>query len=372
MLIIEDKRAFIIGSYHLPKSEKPYRELSENGFNYVRISPDKESLDRANEYDLKTWISVGSIKEGSEEDDKKRITEIIKNFEIHPALLCWEMVDEPAFTWGSAEPRVQPQPLKLTYDFINSLDNEHMIFTNHAPTNLISTLQKYNNSTNIVGVDVYPVLPYGIEPTYALYPDGLQGDLLNPYISQVGEYIDKMKKVVLNSKPIFAVLQGFSWEMLKPKNERTESMIQYPTYDESRFMAYNAIVHGANGILYWGMSYTPQPSAFISDLYKVTNELSEMQNVLSETNSELRISKNYHELMYSVDTGVECIVKEVDDKLYLISVNSDKNPVKVTFTGLHKFSKAEVLKENRSLKILDGELTDTYKPFGVHVYKIYQ
>jgi hypothetical protein len=367
MLLIKGERKFIIGSYHLPKTKTPFESLASNGYNYVRVGPNKAQLDKASKFNLMTWITTGSIKE-KDKSDTTRITELVDSFKDHPSLLFWEMVDEPAFSWNSAEPRVLPQEMQETYNFIKKIDSEHLIITNHGPVNLISTLQKYNSSTDLVACDVYPVIPHGIIPTFALYPDGLQGDLLNPYISQVGEYVDKMKKVVNNSKPVFMVLQGFSWEMLKNENERDTSMILYPTYEESRFMAYNAIVHGANGILYWGTSYTPQPSVFMDDLNKVTKELAELQNVLSAQTIKLNIKKEYHELMYSVDAGVEIMVKKVEGKTYMLTVNSDKNPVKVSFIGLSKYKNATVLKEKRSLILDNGKLTDYYKPFDTHIY----
>jgi hypothetical protein len=230
-------------------------------------------------------------------------------------------------------------------------------------------MQKYNPSQDVVAVDVYPVIPHGIKPTYALWPDGLQGDLLNPYISQVGEYVDKMKKVVNDRKPVFAVLQGFSWEMLKPEAERDTAMILYPTYEQSRFMAYDAIVHGANGILIWGTNYTPQPSKFIDDLNRVTRELAEMQDVLSVRTSKNNIRTEYHETGHSVDAGVEFITKKINGKTYLLTVNSDKNPVKVTFSGLGSFRSAKVLKEGRIVKVENGKFTEKYDPFDVHVYE---
>ena len=369
MLTIKDERKFIIGSYHLPKTATPFKTLASNGYNYVRVNNAAE-MDIADENGLYTWIYTNSITNEKEDEDIKRISTLVNQLKDHPALLFWEIEDEPAFTWNSAEPRVLPGQMQETYDFIKQIDPEHLIITNHGPVNLISTLQKYNSSTDLVACDVYPVVPHGIVPSYALYPDGLQGDLLNPYISQVGEYVDKMKKVVKESKPIFMVLQGFSWEMLKPEEKRDSTMILYPTYEESRFMAYNAIVHGANGIIYWGTNYTPQPSAFIDDLNKVTMELTEMQDVLAAPGIDLKITKEYHELMYSVDTGVEFITKIINDETYLISVNSDKNPVKVTFSGLDKYKSVTVLKENRSIEINEGQFTENYKPFGVHIYKL--
>lgn len=370
MSIVNGKRTFIIGSYHHPKTENPFKTLAENGYNYVRVNADSLALDKAGEHKLNTWVYTTIFAKEDSENAKEKLAALVNKFKYHPALLYWEIEDEPAFTWNSKEARVSPEQMQTAYNIIHENDDKHAVITNHGPVNLISTLKKYNSSTEVVAVDVYPVIPHGIVPSYALYPDGLQGDLLNPYISQVGEYIDKMKTVVDSSKPVFAVLQGFSWEMLKPEKERDTNMILYPTYEESRFMAYNAIVHGANGVLYWGTNYTPQPSPFMDDLNKVTKELSEMQEVLAAPTIDLNIKIEYHELMYSVDSGVEFITKEVNGEIYLISVNADKNPVKVTFSGLNKFKTAEVLKENSSLNISDGKLTIDYIPFGVHIYKL--
>lgn len=369
MIKIDGVRTFIIGSYHHPKTENPFQALSSNGYNYVHVSPDKAILDSAAKYNLKTWITTGIVND-KVKSDTTRIAELVNKYKEHPSLLFWEIADEPAFNWNNPEPRITHEKMLEAYMLIKSHDSKHQVFTNHGPVNLISTLQKYNSSTDLVGVDVYPVIPHGITPIFAIYPDGLQGDLLNPYISQVGEYTDKMKKVVNNSKPVLLVLQGFSWEMLNPSGERDLSMILYPTYEESRFMAYNAIVHGANGILYWGTNYTPQPSQFIDDLNKVTKELAEMRDILAAKRSNLSIKKDYHELMYSVDIGVEIVVKKLNGKTYMFTVNSDKNPVKVTLGGLSGFNEASVLSENRKLEITDGKFTDSYKPFDVHIYEI--
>ncbi|MDP4285167.1 MAG: hypothetical protein Q8891_12135 [Bacteroidota bacterium] len=369
MLVINNKRTFIIGSYYLPKEANPYKELAINGYNYIKVKGSGYELDSAWHYHLRTWVSTGSIKNNSQKD-KNRIAELVNRIKGHPSLMCFEMEDEPAFTWNSAELRIPPEQMQTTYRLIKQNDPQHFVITNHGPVNLISTLQKYNSSTDIVSCDIYPVIPHGIKVGYALYPDGFQGDLLNTYISQVGEYVDKMKKVVNNLKPVFMVLQGFAWEMLKPEDKRDNQMILYPTFDESRFMAWDAIVHGATGIIYWGTDFTPQPSEFMDNLNRVTKELASLKNVLASKNESLSIKKEYHELRYSVDRGVEFIAKRVKDKTYLITVNSDKNPVKITFHNLNKFKIVRVLNENRTISLEEGKLTDSYKPFDVHIYEL--
>lgn len=367
MLVINGKRTFIIGTYSLPKTTFPFNDLAANGYNYVKVNGNAKDLDSAACHGLMTWIATGSVKN---QEDKARIASLVSNLKKHPSLLCWEMEDEPAFTWNSAEPRIKPEPLVETYRLIKQNDPEHLVTTNHGPVNLISTLQKYNPSTDIVSCDIYPVIPHGIKPDYALHPDGLQGDLLNTSLSQVGDYVEKMKRVVNGSKPVFIVLQGFAWEMLKPADKRDTAMVRYPTYGESRFMVYNAIVHGATGVIFWGTDYTPQPSSFMTNLNRITRELSEIQRIISNKSDEMSIGLDYQELGYSVDKGIEFIVKQSDGKLYLITGNSDKNPVKMTFSNLIGYKTAHVLHENRTIGLNDGKLTDTYVPFDVHIYEL--
>ena len=370
MITIDNKQTFIIGTYYLPQNANPYKTLAENGFNYFRAKADSAELDSAFKYGLKTWIHLGSIKNGQKRDESEnKVRTKIETFKNHPALLCWELEDEPAYTWNSAKPRILLEQMIETYKVVKSVDPKHLIYMNHAPVNLVSTMQKYNDSADILACDIYPVIPHGIRPTHALLADGLQGDRLNPYISQVGEYAERLKRVS-SEKPFFMVLQGFAWEMLKPESERNPQMIVYPSYEQLRFMAYNAIIHDANGIIYWGTKYTPANEPFWNDLFKVTRELESIQKILTAPVEDFPIEKEYHELGYSVDGGVEILIKQFNGSVYLLTANIDKHQAKISFNKISGFTKAEVLTENREILISGETLTDDYKPFDVHIYKL--
>ncbi len=95
-LKIDGTARLIIGLYELPKEEIKLREIAENGFNLVRVTPDIKTLDRLHKHKLYGWICIGSsvkLKEGDEKSEQK-LAQIINDHKRHPALLVWELPDE--------------------------------------------------------------------------------------------------------------------------------------------------------------------------------------------------------------------------------------------------------------------------------------
>lgn len=99
-LMVNGKRFFPIGIYYIPKSQEPFKELAEAGFNLVRCDS-KDQLDKAHEYNLKAWISLGDRLDLSKETKQngQYIRSRVAELKTHPALLAWESMDEPAWTW---------------------------------------------------------------------------------------------------------------------------------------------------------------------------------------------------------------------------------------------------------------------------------
>ena len=102
----------------------------------------------------------------------------------------------------------------------------------------------YTRTADIISEDIYPI------------PDGKrkQGQAYNLNAYDVGEHTERLVEMVsrdgAQEKPVWMVLQGFGWADLKSFNN-PESYVP-PTRHELRFMAYDAIVHGATGILSYG------------------------------------------------------------------------------------------------------------------------
>lgn len=369
MVTVNGVRTLIIGSYYPAKSEQPYAELAEAGFNLVRTGLDTAEMDQAHAAGVMTWTSVGTIDLANREAGTAALLDKVRAIHQHPALAFIETVDEPAWIWKEVGPRVPPEPFVEAYPLIKEVAPNHLLYMNHAPTNLVKTMQAYNPGTDIVACDIYPVNPGGLREMYALFEDGHQGDLNNTTLSQVGDYVDKMRRVTGPNRPLFMVLQAFAWEMLRKEEERDESKVLYPTHAESRFMAFQSLIRGANGIIYWGSHYTPQPSECWSGIKQVTREIADLSGPLARRTAALELDIDYHEIGHSVDVGVQYLAKEHDGKLYLFTCNAYRYPCRATLSGMGSWTTCRVLNEDRALPIEGGGITDDWDRFAVHLYE---
>ncbi|MBI3853925.1 MAG: hypothetical protein HY298_27175 [Verrucomicrobia bacterium] len=369
MLVVNGRREFILGLYSLPNAPNPLEETRNAGFNLVNLPANAADFAKAREHGLYGWTSLGSISPHNRAEAEARIRKTVLALKDEPALLFWETEDEPTFVWKKTEARVPPADIIESYRFVKQLDPAHPLYLNHSPTNLVSTLRRYNDGADIVATDIYPVIPPGIRELYALWPDGQQGDFLNPHISQVGQYAAKMREVAGAKRVVFTVLQAFAWENLREK-DRDPKMTLYPTRQQLRFMAWQSVVHGVNGLLYWGLSYAPPEAPLWNDLKTVARELSELKEALAARKAKLNLSPEYHDTGHSLDRGIEWTAKPTKNGVVLIAVNADKNPVEVTVSGLKHFRRCEVLFESRAVEWTPGKLHDSFAPFDTHIYAL--
>lgn len=371
-ILVNGKRTLIIGSYYAAKSDRPYQEMADVGFNLVRAgSP--ETLDQAKAAGVMAWASVGALDLEKRAESEAALIERVKAVKDHPALAILETVDEPAWDWLKRGARVQPEVFAESYPVIKKIAPDKLLYINHAPTNLVSTLQRYNAGTDIVTCDIYPVNPGGIQSMFALFPNGHQGDLNNTSISQIGDYVDKMRKVAGPGRPVFMVLQAFAWEKLVQETEVVEQRdekVQYPSYDETRFMAFQALIKGANGIVYWGSDFTPQPSDAWTNIKRVTREVADLQEALVAPDPGVKVEATYEEMGHSVDDGVQFIVRDSGGSRYIFTCNADSGKCNAALSGLGDWKKCTVLNEDREVPVTGGAITDEWRRFAVHVYRL--
>lgn len=245
------------------------------------------------------------------------------------------------------------------YSYLKKLDPHHPVWMNHAPRNSIEQLALFGKAADIVGCDIYPV------------PSQRTGhsDLADTSLSAVGAYTLRMKLSAPN-KPVWMVLQGFGWADLDPTADaRKREEQRRPTKDESRFMAFDAIVRGARGILYWGTSEIEKDSVLWNDLLDLAKELAQWQPVLSAPDSALPLNISIEPTWGSVDRSVVILPKEVDGRVWLLIVNEWREPLRFTVSGFQTYDKKAFVDVHtgKEYQIEDGKLRLSLRGNGVQV-----
>lgn len=444
MLIVDGQPRFILGLYENPKDDAVLKEAVDAGFNLIQCGADVEALNRVQRAGAKAWVNFGGSLALSSDTEKRKqhLTETIKRVSRHPALLVWEGPDEILWNnwWGTTErlhpelatmrttaegkpelealsrrardaferglyveferaraefwskagnpspnPGVRiddaPERVRKCGDGITAgiravreLDSRHVIWLNHAPRNSLDDLRLYNRAADMVGCDIYPV-PANFAVGHS--------DLRDTGLTSVGAYTERMREAA-PGKACAMVLQGFGWRDLQAKPNEKEAAVgigRRPTWAESRFMAYDAIIHGANAILYWGTAYlkpveddglavNDRPRLW-RDLLRVARELRALEPALvapPRKPPKVRQAPTYG----SIDgKGILCSLRRVDDDHVLLVVNETDDglgfsieglPAKLNGRTLHRLYSSEE-------KMVSGRgFSDGIRPRDVHVY----
>ena len=203
------------------------------------------------------------------------------------------------------------------------------VWMNHAPRNQIEQLAAFNEAADIVGCDIYPV-PVNEKVGHS--------DLSNRSMSCVGDYTRRMAQAA-PGKPVWMVLQGFGWGDIQPdKPEDVRKELRPPTLEETRYMAFDASVHGARGILYWGSHAVEKVSTFYGELLAFVAELRDLQPVLAAPDAVLDITVSYQPTYGSVDRAATVLAKASDGAPWLFVVNEWTNPLACDLRGLESLN----------------------------------
>ncbi len=195
-----------------------------------------------------------------------------------------------------------------------TIDKSHVFWQNHAPGNALVDLRLFNRGVHAAGCDIYPA-PANTGVRHA--SNGRDLDL-----TSVGEFTDYMRAAA-PGKACWMVLQGFGWTDLKDRfNPIDPEPGRRPTYQESRFMAYDALLHGANALLYWGTYVLEKDGTMWKDLLKVAKELRALEPAIvgvKPPEQPVAIGERNHTAFNGGDPKL--ILRQVGEDWALLAVN---------------------------------------------------
>jgi hypothetical protein len=261
-LVIGGQKVFPIGLSEAPAPDgqtpdggNAWAEVASAGLNFVRsglrewnlqqidaqIAAERARMDAAASHGMFCWTRLGNAAnlpaaQGSVEE--QILLKVANGLKTHAALGAYKGADEPALgkipAAGVARARTK----------LRTVDPDHPVVIIQAPLGTVASLTPYRPAFDITGADIYPVA----------YPPGRHTDLPNKDLSVVGDVTNKMVNAA-GTKPIWMTLQ-IAWSGVTPSQQRPGLVPRFPGPQEERFMAYQAIVNGARGLIFFGGQLT--------------------------------------------------------------------------------------------------------------------
>ena len=380
------QRLFPIGFYEHPAEDAALRDMAESGINLVMCGS-LEALDRAHAHGMRGWVPLG-LQSGATPEFQERI----RNLAAHPALAVWEGPDEVVwgFTaysglWKQDQMAVFPNkgewwmqtPLAIEYseeraadimpkmreaiEFIRSVDPyNRQIWINEARDSDLKFVRQYIDCVDITGCDDYPI----------------RAD--NRPAIRVADATDRWRQVG-KGRPVWMVLQGFTWSDL---DDGDTDITAFPTFAESRLMAYACITHGASGILYWGSSYMKSEGKmeFRKSLYALTSELATLQPFLTAPVERYvtvnLIDDGRTDISPPVSMrGVSITARRTGREWLIVLVNEDEHPhMGVEVVGLDALNGTEFVElyGEEKTTVSGGSFSTRIRPFEVKLFATHQ
>ena len=366
-----------------PDGGDAFAEVAAGGASFIRvgrphwslesidqqIAAEREVLDAAAEHGLHCWLQLGNVPDlpaRTLSPNRRLLTNIVAQLKDHPALGAWKGIDEPANPNRPA--RVPAAGLVRAYRTLRAADPNHPVVITQAPLGTAAQLTPYRPAFDITGADIYPVS----------YPPGKHAGGGKRDIGIVGDITRKMVRAA-GSKPIWMTLQ-IAWSGVIATEQHPANVPRFPTLGQERFMAYQAIVHGARGLAFFGghLTQIARPADAKAGWNwtfweRVLRPL--LEELTSDSVAPALVAPDARRRVKASARDVELVTREADGFLYVIAVRRGSATSRVVFSGLPaRLTGGEVLFEYndqafRTVSVANGRFRDW---FGQHDARVYR
>ncbi len=388
-----------------PDGRNGFAEVAANGVNVIRtgipgwspefvdaqIAGEQQLHGAAAAHGMRCWLWLGDtpnlpahVTGQPPSANEQLLTKIVTAFRGDPALLAYKGFDEPRNPLRGAN-WIRPDGLVRAYQKLKSLDPHHPVVIIQAPRGPVSDLIPYRPAFDITGVDIYPVS----------YPPQVHSDLTNKDINVVGDLARKTHDIA-GTKPFWMTLQ-IAFSGVIPTKSNPSTVPRFPSLTQERFMAYEAIVNGARGLMFFGGHLTevmtPDDAAagwnwtfWRRVLRPLVSELAspDLRPALVAATAATGVTTHPH------SPDIELVTRRTATHLYVIAVRIGGAASLIGFAGLpHKHDgtplmSGEVLFEYvqeplpppvagsqvpRPVRVSNGGFRDWFAAHDAHVYR---
>ena len=386
-----------------PGGKDGLKELADAGATFIRtgrgdwsagqldeqLAAERTRLDAAASHGLYCWVYLGDVPDlppraaGQQPSAREQMFTTIAAFlKDHPGLGVYKGVDEPRNPFRGSD-WIRPDGLVRAFRKLKELDPNHPLVIIQAPRSTVAELTPYRPAYDITGADIFPIA----------YPPGEHSDLGNRDISVVGDVTRKMVRAA-GGKPVWTTLQ-IAWSGTVVSARKPNVVPRFPTLHELRFMAYQAIVSGARGLMFFGghLTQASRPvdarAGWNWTFWELT--LRPLLEELSSTAVAPALVAPDGPAVATTAKDVDLVTRRDGRFLYLLAARRGGATSRVGFTGLPKrldgspVAGGQVLFEYvqeplpppigagrqvfRSVSVTNGGFRDWFGPHDVHVYR---
>jgi hypothetical protein len=290
----------------------------------------------------------------------------VNTFRTGPLGEAWT---EQHLTNAAAWPRYTPQRLAFAYDFVKRHDPNHLyanvfaprskdrVILAHAPDP--PDLRPYRRVTDVAGINVYPIY-YG---NLGVRPHKL--DMVGRWTRAIREATG-MRTVTTSLQICFAGSDDLGGS----------GRFILPTFQQERFMAYDAIVNGARGLVFYGgQNKICHSRADAARGWNWTFWRRALRRLVREigADSPLHVALVHPETtrrLATGDPGAQAISRRIGRVVWIIATNRRPTSATVTVRGLPTWARSgRSYPAGRFVSARDGRVRLELGAWGVRVLR---
>ena len=264
-------------------------------------------------------------------------------------LIAWLAPDEPDVH------RTDPDQTGGFYRRMKKVSKDKPVFMNFSGGHVVGYQERqwkhpykeWTSHADWISSDIYPVTGWNLPERLGL----------------VGESIDRLERFA-PGKPQFAFIEASDQELSWVRNAPAASPGQF------RAMIWNAVIHGARGIIYFPQAFNPKFEYEM--LAPGIEEQMKTENARLNALSRVLLSR-IEPKGYGFDAeGVEGTWRVLGEKKYFLVLNrkgKGKQDVRMKLSGVAD-GKAKVMFEDREVEVKNGEIVDDFAGFESRVYVV--
>ncbi|MDX9753665.1 MAG: beta-galactosidase [bacterium] len=339
-----------------PANAVRYKEAGINLYIGLWQGPTDEQLDQLKAQDIRVIC-------GWNQTAQRRMDD--------PVFAGWMHQDEPDNAQPVTDPQtgkqsygppVKPETIVADYEEMKQRDPTRPIFLNlgqgvandewvgRGPGAQLSDYETYIKGCDIVSYDIYPITDLRRE-------DG------EDYLWLIAKGLDRLTRWTDGEKPIWNVIEC----------THINNPNQKPTPNQVKSEVWMSLIHGSKGIIYFVHEFQPKfnEKALLDDpqMLEAVTAINQQIHTLAPILNQPSLPEGITVESSNPEVPIAFMAKEFEGALYLFAINMRNIPVSATFSFKQSIQAIEDMEEERTIPISQQQITDTFSPYQVRMYK---